>query len=143
MRTKLTIGMSLAALMLTAALSTPAQASEWDHRTVFNISAPVEIPGRVLAAGTYVFKTVGDQMNIVQILNKNEDRVVATMFAIPEEAAKTSTTSMLTLSETKKGTPEEIRAWFYPGDNIGWEFLYPHAGPYKQARIQHGTTPSL
>lgn len=145
MKTKMMIGMGLAALMLTTALSTTARANKSDHKTVVTLSAPVEIPGRVLVAGTYVFKTVNDEMNVVQILNKREDRVVATMFAIPEEASKNLTTPMLTLSETRKGAPEEIRSWFYPGDNMGWEFVYPHSAAmaHMQASMQHSPTPSF
>jgi hypothetical protein len=35
-----------------------ATASEWDQKTIFTFSGPVEIPGQVLPAGTYVFKLV-------------------------------------------------------------------------------------
>jgi hypothetical protein len=33
-----------------------ASADDFDQKTVFTFSGPVEIPGQVLSAGTYVFK---------------------------------------------------------------------------------------
>jgi hypothetical protein len=32
-----------------------AKADDWDQKTIFTFSGPVEIPGQVLSAGTYVF----------------------------------------------------------------------------------------
>jgi hypothetical protein len=34
----------------------PAEADTWDQLTYFTFSAPVEIPGTILPAGTYSFK---------------------------------------------------------------------------------------
>lgn len=144
MKTRFIIGTSLAALLLTAAISPTAQASLGDHRTIFTISAPVELPGRVLAAGSYVFKTMGDEGNTVQIINRSSNQVVATLFTIREEAAKVPTQPMLTLAETKGNTPEAIHTWFYPGDSTGWEFVYPHAKRPGRvlAKVLYGEIPS-
>ena len=47
----------LTILCLLAALVVPkARADEWDKKTIVSFSAPVQIPGTVLPAGTYVFK---------------------------------------------------------------------------------------
>jgi hypothetical protein len=35
-----------------------AKADDWDQKTIFTFSGPVEIPGQVLQAGTYVFKLI-------------------------------------------------------------------------------------
>jgi hypothetical protein len=144
MKAKYIFGIGLAALMLTAAYSTAAQASISDHTTIFTIPTPVEIPGRVLAAGTYIFKQVDDQMNTWEIVNKRDNKVVATMFAIPDEIAKTPTKPILTLAETTRTAPEAIHSWFYPGENIGWEFLYPLASTqgHMRAHVLPGLLPS-
>ena len=41
---------------LIGGITQTAYADEWDQKTIFTFSAPVEIPGQVLGAGTYVFK---------------------------------------------------------------------------------------
>jgi hypothetical protein len=46
----------LAGLGFLAGMVPRAFADTWDQRTTFTFSDPVEIPGQVLEAGTYVFK---------------------------------------------------------------------------------------
>src|SRR6266550_9624566 len=68
-------------------LMTPnVTADEWDKKTIVTFSAPVEVPGKVLPAGTYVFKLLDStsNRNIVQIYDKDEKRLLATMLAIPD-----------------------------------------------------------
>jgi LPXTG-motif cell wall-anchored protein len=36
--------------------------------------------------------------------------------------------------ETVEGTPPAIRAWWYPGNTIGWEFIYPKEQALKLAK---------
>jgi len=33
--------------------------------------------------------------------------------------------AILQLEEQPSGQPEALKAWFYPGDNTGIEFVYP------------------
>ena len=74
--------------ILIAACGSSAKADEFDELTVLTFSAPVEIPGHaVLPAGTYVFKLLpilGDR-NIVQIFNREQTKVYATVFTIPAQ----------------------------------------------------------
>src|ERR1700683_1735064 len=51
-----------------------AKADEWDQKTIFTFSAPVEVPGKVLLPGTYVFRLAdsASDRNIIQVFNKNE-----------------------------------------------------------------------
>ena len=41
---------------LSSLLSQPARADEWNKKTEFQFSAPVEIPGKILVPGRYVFE---------------------------------------------------------------------------------------
>jgi hypothetical protein len=45
-----------ASMALTAAMVTPMMADEFNKETILEFSRPVEVPGKVLAAGKYVFK---------------------------------------------------------------------------------------
>jgi hypothetical protein len=102
----------------------------WNKRTSVTFSAPVEIPGvgaQVLPAGTYVFRLLDSQSNrhIVQIFNKDESHVYATILAIPNYRLRATDKTVMTFAERAAGEPQAIRAWFYPGDNSGQEFVYP------------------
>src|SRR5580704_19387660 len=45
---------------------------------------PVEVPGKVLPAGTYVFKTT-DSDDLVQVFSANQKQLFATLSVIPED----------------------------------------------------------
>jgi hypothetical protein len=107
-----------------------AQAQSWNERTVVTFSQPVEVPGvgqHVLPAGTYVFKLLDStsDRHIVQIFSKDEKHVFATILAVPNYRLKTTNHTTITFAERAAGAPSAIRAWFYPGDNWGQEFVYP------------------
>jgi hypothetical protein len=113
-------------LLLTGA-ATLANADEWNKKTYVTISQPIEVPGAILPPGKYVFKLLDSQSNrhIVQILNDRENHVFSTNLAVPKERMEPADKTIMTFYEVPDGGPEPIRAWFYPGDQIGQEFVYP------------------
>ena len=115
----------LGGLMLTAA-ATRANADAWNKKTYVTITRSIEVPGAVLEPGKYVFKLVDSASNrhIVQIMNERENKVIATNLAIPKQRDTPADKTVLTFYEMPGGGPEPVRAWFYPGDTIGQEFLY-------------------
>lgn len=123
-------------LVLLGAMAAPTvRADAWDRKTVLTFSGPVEIPGvhlagwGVLPAGTYVFKILDSQSNrhIVQIFNKEETTIYATVLSIPNYRLKATDNTVITFRERPAGKPEALRAWFYPGRNWGEELVYPKA----------------
>jgi hypothetical protein len=138
-----TIITSAFCLALTAAVVSPAaRADDWNRKTVMTFSGPVEIPGvhlkgwGVLPAGSYVFKILDSQSDrhIVQIFNKDETEVYATVLAIPNYRLKATNKTVVTFRERPAGEPEALRAWFYPGRNWGEEFVYPKARAIELAK---------
>jgi hypothetical protein len=125
-----------------AALAFPpgAMSDQWNKKTTVTFSQPVEVPGvgaQVLPAGTYVFKLLDSQSDrhIVQIFNEAEDHVYATILAIPNYRLRPTDQTVITFNERPAGSPEAIRAWFYPGDNSGQEFVYPKERAIELARL--------
>jgi hypothetical protein len=118
-----------ASMALVAAMVTPMTADEFNKETKFEFSAPVEVPGRVLTAGKYVFKIADSQSdrNIVQIFSEDANgaqKLVTTILAIPDYREETPDKPIVQFEERQSGSPEAIHSWFYPGDNTGWEFVY-------------------
>jgi hypothetical protein len=126
-----------------AAFTPSARADDRDKKTTVTFSAPVEIPGvhlegwGVLPAGTYVFKLVENSSNrhIVQIFNKDQTKIYATILAIANYRLKPTNKTVITFNEGLRGKPEAIRAWFYPGANWGEEFVYPKAKAVELAQV--------
>jgi hypothetical protein len=126
------IAFSLGGLLaLGSFLTKTAMADEWNKKTEFQFNAPVEIPGKALAPGKYVFEFVDRQSphNVVQVFsedsNGNED-LIATVLTSPARASKTPDKPLIHFEERPTATPMAIRSWFYPGDDTGWEFVYPN-----------------
>jgi len=135
--------------LLGAAMAGGLLADEWNRKTVITFSGPVEIPGvhtpgmGILPAGTYVFKILDSQSDrhIVQIFNKDETTIYATILAIPNYRLKATDKTVITFRERPAGQPEALRAWFYPGHNWGDEFVYPKAKAIELAKATN--TPVL
>jgi len=126
--------------VLCTMFSSTASAQIWNKRTSVTFSAPVEIPGvgaQVLPAGTYVFKLLDSQSDrhIVQIFNKDESHLYATILAIPNYRLRATDKTVMTFAERAAGDPQAIRAWFYPGDNSGQEFVYPKKRAVELAKV--------
>jgi hypothetical protein len=122
-----------------------ANADVADQKTIFTFSSPVEIPGQVLQAGTYVFKLADSQSDrdIVQVLNKDETHLYGTFLAISDERVRPAGKPIITFEEAPAGSPETVKAWFYPGDNYGHEFVYPKTRAVALAKANNTPVPSM
>jgi hypothetical protein len=122
-----------------------SKADEWDKKTIFTFSAPVEVPGRVLTPGTYVFKLLNSSSDrhIVQIFDKGERHLIGTFLAVPDYRMTPPDKPLITFEERAAGAPEAIKAWFYPGDNYGNEFVYPKTRAVQLAQQSQQNVPSM
>ena len=99
-------------------------ADDWDKKTEFTINQPVSIPGHVvLPAGSYVIKRLSAVNSVVQILDKTETKVYATLFAVPDFVMNPPDKPMLTFQEMPEGTPIALKSWYYPGSSTAYEFV--------------------
>ena len=121
------------------------KADVWNQKTVVTFSGPVEIPGAVLNPGSYVFKLADSESdrNIVQVFSKNEQHLYGTFLAIPDYRMKPSGKPIITFEERTAGSPQAIKAWFYPGDNYGHDFVYPKAKAMMLAKANNNPVPSM
>lgn len=118
--------LNLFAVFVASILVPIARADQWDKATIVTFSNPVEVPGKVLPAGTYVFKIANTQdRQVVQIFTQNQRQILATIEAIPDYHVQITDKSQISFEERPSGQPEALRSWFYPGDNYGVRFVYP------------------
>jgi hypothetical protein len=103
------------------------RADERDKKTIVTVHQPIQVPGKVLPAGTYVFKLLDSNNNptLVAIFDASETHLITTINGISDERTETPDKTILQLEERPSGQPEALKAWFYPGDNFGVEFVYP------------------
>jgi hypothetical protein len=130
--------------MLGVALSSSARADEWNKKTVMTVNEPIQVPNKVLPAGTYVIKLLDSQSDrhIVQIFNADETKLQTTILAIPNYRIQPTGKTVFSFWETPPGQPKALRAWFYPGDNFGQEFAYPKTAAAQIAAVAHQPVPT-
>jgi hypothetical protein len=140
-----TIFAVFALTLLGATLAPGARADEWNKKTVMTFSQPVEIPGQILPAGTYTFVLADSpaDRHIVQIFNADGSQIIATVLAINNYRLKPSGDSVVKFAERSGDNPEALKAWFYPGDNFGQEFVYPKQRAIELAVIVKEPIPAL
>lgn len=116
----------LALSMLCAVASPSVQAGVWNESTKVTFSGPVEIPGKVLPAGTYTFQLMNDpsNRNIVEIFNESRSKLYAVVMAIPTYRYTPRGKTVVTFEERPSDVPVAIHKWFYPGTQYGHEFVY-------------------
>ena len=134
---------SVLSVAVTAAcllVATPAHANEYDELTYFTFSAPVELPGVALPAGTYVFRLPdGNNLQMVQVLSQDGRTVYGTFLTAPEFKARPVDEPTVIFNESAGKAPREIRSWFYEGRSVGSEFMYPKGDTSRLARASMPT----
>jgi hypothetical protein len=137
--------MLLAGLGVVGGVVPRATADEWDQKTIFTFSGPVEIPGQVLSAGTYVFKLAdsSSERNVVQVFSKDEKHLYGTFLSIPDQRLRPTGKPIITFDERTADSPEAVRAWFYPGDDFGHQFVYPKEKAVALAKANNTPVASM
>jgi len=130
-----------------------ARADDYDKKTVVTFDQPTEVPGIVLQPGKYVIKLLNSSSNrhIAEIMNERMDHLYALTFTASAERlwpiSDQDNKRILTFYEGKNGQPQAVRQWFWPGETIGQEFLYPKNQAAKIAsntgeKVPEGNLPS-
>jgi len=127
------------AAAMTAMLAPAARADQWNKKTILTFSGAVQIPGATLPAGSYVFKLadIPGNRHVVQVFDKDEKKIYATLLAIPNDRLEPADKPIVLFSERAAGSPQAVKVWYYPGDRIGDEFVYPKSQAMRIAKETH------
>lgn len=132
-------------LGLLAVAFVPARADEWNKKTILTVNEPVALPNTTLQPGKYVMKLMDSPSNrhIVQVFDENEQKLITTILAIPNEKLRPADNTSFSYWETAAGQPRALRSWFYPGDTFGQEFAYPKETAMKIAKATNENVPAI
>jgi len=135
----------LAITLLGTTLLPSARADGWDKKTIITFSQAVEVPGKILPAGTYTFKLLDSpsDRHVVQIFNADGSQIITTILAINDYRLKPTGKTVMKFSERPGDSPEALRAWFYPGDEFGQEFVYPKVRAIQLAQTTQYVVPAV
>lgn len=116
-------------------MAIPVFAQPLDRRTTFTFNTPVAIPGVTLPAGSYLFRVANPRVSqrVIQVVSADGKTPYAMFFSIPAERPEPAKEPEVRFMETAAGMPPAIRTWWYPGERIGYEFIYPKEQARKLA----------
>jgi hypothetical protein len=116
----------IAAVVLTLAATVGAQDFNTQERTFLTFSNSVELPGMTLPAGTYTFRLADTPgRNVVQVLSQDEKEVHGQFLFVQAQRPEVTGETVITFRETREGSTPAVQFWYYPGEKIGKEFIYP------------------
>ena len=131
-----------AAAILTMVSGTPAQAQTMDSRTEFTFNQPVEMPGVTLPPGTYIFRFAdsSSSRSVMQVQAKDaSNKQYGFFLTISAQRPRASNEAELRFLETPAGQPAAVKTWWYPGNTIGREFIYPKSQARRLAQATNQT----
>jgi hypothetical protein len=103
-----------------------AQNTVPSERTFMTFSNTVEMPGVTLPAGTYVFRLADTPTrNVVQVLSGDEKDILGQWTFVQAERPRVTEDTVVMFKESPEGTMPAVQYWYYPGERIGKEFIYP------------------
>jgi hypothetical protein len=135
MLSKIIVLCTLAALTLGTAST--AQAQTFDYRTYFTFSTPVTLPGVTLPAGRYLFRLAdpSGSRKVISVLSADGKTSLATLHTIPNQLPEAPRDPEIRFMETPSNVPPVIKTWWYPGNSVGYEFIYPRQQALQLAKV--------
>jgi hypothetical protein len=118
---------------------TPARADESSKLTYFTFSKPVQLPGKTLPAGKYRFELADPQESrrVIKVSNEDGSKQLAMLQTVEYTLRDPAKDPVVLFGETPASEPLAIKTWVYPGETIGFEFIYPHDDAVKLAKRYH------
>jgi hypothetical protein len=132
-----TIFFTLAFVLASLIMLPAARADEHDQASKLTFSQPIQIPSLTLPAGTYWFVLANvDNRNVVQVFNSDRSTLYATILTV--EAARLKITEKTAMTFAQRGImqPETVVTWFYPGRDLGHQFVYSKPVQQELARAK-------
>jgi len=111
-----------------AVLSTRVAAQETNVQevTYLTFSNTVEMPGLTLPAGTYMFRLADTpSRNVVQVLDRDGKDIKGQWLFVQSERPQVSGDTVIMFKENREGATPAVQYWYFPGEKIGKEFIYP------------------
>ncbi|HKH70638.1 MAG TPA: hypothetical protein VKA59_04770 [Vicinamibacterales bacterium] len=113
-------------VVLVHLMASGADAFTSDKRTYFTFNQSVALPGVTLPAGTYMFRLADPDTSrrVIQVSDKDGTQSYALLLTMPAYRVDAAKDSEIRFLETAAGAPRAINAWWYVGDNTGYQFIY-------------------
>jgi len=124
-----------------------AQDPEYLKRTDLTFSGPVHLPTVSLPAGTYRFELANPDTDrrVVRVSSVDGKKIYGLFLSVPDQRINKPDNGepLVLFSESPADAPQAVRAWFYPSESTGYEFVYPKDEALAIARTTHQRVRSM
>ena len=125
-RVKLIVTAMVLAVLAVLAGSVKAQQTNVNEKTRMTFTGAVEMPGLTLQPGTYVFRLADTPTrNVVQVLDEGEKNQLGQWTFVQADRPRVTEETVVMFKETREGSTPAVQFWYFPGEKIGKEFIYP------------------
>jgi hypothetical protein len=133
MRLTKALQLAVCGAVLCGLLSAGARADDYNNKTIVTFRDAVQIPGQVLAPGTYVFMLLNSpaNRNVVEIWNADQKELLASLqtnsetdWPPPDRPIYTPDHPRFQLDEQGSGQPLLLRSFYFPSYLEGHDFIY-------------------
>ena len=117
----------------------PARADENTKLTYFTFSKPFQLPGKTLPAGKYRFELADPQESrrVVRVSNEDGTKQLAMLQTVQYTMRDPAKDAIVMFGEAPASEPVAVQTFVYPGETIGFEFIYPHDEAVTLAKKYH------
>lgn len=117
----------LAAAMFVGAGAAQAQEPDTHNAVYFTFSQSVVLPNLTLPAGKYLFQVASGpaSRNVVVVYSGDRSKSFGFLNTVPIHRDTPPNNPEVRFMEAAAGSPAPIQSYFFPGNRIGWEFIYP------------------
>ena len=125
-RVKLIVTAAVVAVLGVLAGGVTAQQINTNDKTRMTFTGAVEMPGVTLQPGTYVFRLADiPTRNVVQVLDEGEKNMIGQWTFVQADRPRVTEETVVMFKETREGSTPAVQYWYFPGEKIGKEFIYP------------------
>ena len=118
--------LTLAVLAVLAGRVT-AQQLNTNDKTFLTFTSAVEMPGVTLQPGTYVFQLADSpSRNVVQVWDNDGKNMIGHWTFVQAERPQVTEDTVVMFKETREGATPAVQFWYFPGEKVGKEFIYPN-----------------
>ena len=131
--------MMVMAAAVASCVAAPARADENDKLTYLTFSKPVQLPGVDLPAGRYRFQLADTEgsRRVIKVQSEDGKKQLAMLLSMPNQLRDIPKDPVVLFKETAEGQPDAIKSYNYPGERIGYEFVYKKAQAIVIAHRTH------
>ena len=134
-----TLKMAIAIAAAALCVSVPSHADENDKLTYLTFSKPIQLPGKTLPAGRYRFQLADTQESrrVIKVQTEDGKQQLLMLLTVQNQLRDAPKDPVVLFRETAQGQPDAVRSFNYPGERIGYEFIYPHDQAVALAKRYH------